>query len=292
MKVIDTGQEECKTIRSYLDSYLNDELLVETNHEVLAHLKGCTACTGFLKEKARIKASLRSAVMRQEVPGDLQERIQKSLRRRRPESYQWMLAAAAAALVLLGGAWGALRLQHRSHSGLPDSDGAIAAAIAEQDAAVMNIGLGDHIHCAIDSGFANQHFSDEEMSRALGPDYQGLVSLVRGKASDNLEVMAGHRCQYDGREFVHLVLKNAQAVLSVVITRKTGESFYGENARKMQSNSALRHVRIQELEVAGFETKDYLAFVVSNLQMKDNLRVASALAPDLQGFLRGIEGRS
>ena len=41
MNVINFEDGHCKRIRSYLDSYLNNELMVETNHEVLTHLEKC-----------------------------------------------------------------------------------------------------------------------------------------------------------------------------------------------------------------------------------------------------------
>ena len=42
---------------------------------------------------------------------------------------------------------------------------------------------------------------------------------------------------------------------------------------------------MSNLEVAGFETRDYLAFVVSDLSREDNLQIASTLAPPVQAFL-------
>ena len=44
------------------------------------------------------------------------------------------------------------------------------------------------------------------------------------------------------------------------------------------------------MTVAGFETPDYLAFVVSDQGMKDNLQIASRLAPAVRDFLGKVEG--
>ena len=44
MNRIPSGEGACEKIRRYLDSYVTNELLVETNHEVLRHIEGCPAC--------------------------------------------------------------------------------------------------------------------------------------------------------------------------------------------------------------------------------------------------------
>jgi hypothetical protein len=38
MNVINFNDKACERIQRYFDSYLDNELLVETNHEVLRHL--------------------------------------------------------------------------------------------------------------------------------------------------------------------------------------------------------------------------------------------------------------
>ena len=45
----------------------------------------------------------------------------------------------------------------------------------------------------------------------------------------------------------------------------------------------------QNVQVAGMETRDYLAFVVSNSTQDDNLRIASSLAPSVRDFLSNLE---
>ena len=55
------------------------------------------------------------------------------------------------------------------------------------------------------------------------------------------------------------------------------------------SGVSIREARIKGLEIAGFETRDYLAFVVSDLGRKENLQIASTLAPAVRKFLTGQE---
>ncbi len=52
----------CQEFQEMMDSYLSDELLVETNHEVLHHLENCPACRGELGARRELLARPRSAV--------------------------------------------------------------------------------------------------------------------------------------------------------------------------------------------------------------------------------------
>jgi hypothetical protein len=46
---------------------------------------------------------------------------------------------------------------------------------------------------------------------------------------------------------------------------------------------------LEEYDAVGFETKSYLAFVVSSLDEIENLQIASALAPAVYKFLANLE---
>ncbi|HXG85117.1 MAG TPA: anti-sigma factor [Pyrinomonadaceae bacterium] len=52
----------CQEFREMMDSYLGDELLVETNHEVLRHLENCPACRNELAARRGLLTQMRSAV--------------------------------------------------------------------------------------------------------------------------------------------------------------------------------------------------------------------------------------
>jgi anti-sigma factor RsiW len=52
----------CQEFREMMDSYLGDELLVETNHDVLRHLENCPACRNELAARRGLLAQMRSAV--------------------------------------------------------------------------------------------------------------------------------------------------------------------------------------------------------------------------------------
>ena len=45
----------CKEFKGIMDSYISDELLIETNHEVLRHLENCSDCRDELAERRNLK---------------------------------------------------------------------------------------------------------------------------------------------------------------------------------------------------------------------------------------------
>src|SRR5216684_1862406 len=103
MRTIPSSESACEKIRGYLDSYISNELLVETNHEVLRHLESCPSCSAEAEARSRVKAQLKAAVASQNVPADLAAGW-----------HRWAMAAAAA-VVLSVGIW-----TSRTHSGMPD----------------------------------------------------------------------------------------------------------------------------------------------------------------------------
>jgi hypothetical protein len=111
--------------------------------------------------------------------------------------------------------------------------------------------------------------------------------MVNEKLPGAYRVTVGHRCKAGGREYVHLVLKSGQTAMSLVITKKNDESFTASHmAAILQSAGVpLYDARLNNLEVVGFETPDYLAFVVSALSREENLQIAALLAPPVEAFL-------
>jgi hypothetical protein len=57
-----------------------------------------------------------------------------------------------------------------------------------------------------------------------------------------------------------------------------------------QGNSRTRHDPGKRFEVAGFESRGDLAFIVSDLDRKNNLQIAENFAPMVAGFLNSMNG--
>ncbi len=288
MSETEFGGRSCAQVSSYLDSHTNDELLVEANGDIQRHLEKCRNCAGELESRVRLKNLLQRAVGQEIAPAALRARIQESVRASQPStilafSRQRMALAACAFAVVCLGVWSVVR---ERNAGQVNLDG----NLSEQMRKVLNIGLSDHVHCALDNEVKKDFFTFEQVPAAVRPEYVELISSVKRQVGDGYEV-ATHSCAVDGREFIHVILKRGENVLSLVITKENGVGF--ESVAHVASFDAegtpLYRGRLQNLEVVGFETPSHLAFVVSNLPETDNLQFASNVAPSVRDFLAKME---
>jgi hypothetical protein len=279
-----------------MDSYIDNELLVETNHEVLRHLESCPSCAAELKTRGRLKNRLKTAVQNQSVPGDLQARINDALRKQdHLTGFAWTrwAAAAAAVVVMATGTW--LAAPRWTRPALPDladrrGQDVFIQKISESLSAVLKVGLGDHIHCSVFRKYPKNPPSVEEMAEKLGPAYQDLAPLVKARVPEEYRVILAHQCGYQGRRFVHLTLSNGANLLSLVITRKqAGETLEGLATSRQPSGVPIYQATARNYDVAGFETDQFLAYVVSDLGAKQNLEIATGLAPSVYHFLAAIK---
>ena len=52
---------QCREVRDFADSFLSEQLLVETNHEVLRHLDGCPGCRSEMASRRALRATIQRA---------------------------------------------------------------------------------------------------------------------------------------------------------------------------------------------------------------------------------------
>jgi len=236
-------------------------------------------------------------VDRQNVPAGLSEKIRRQIRQNEPQPSKitswtrWGAVAAAVLLVTLG-TW---TLRGRWAGGDIYSDGPVQDAfiqrISQTISTVLRVGLRDHVHCAVLSGIPKTAPTLEQVAQDMGPKYNGLVPLVRASIPADYRIVMGHQCDYAGRVYVHLTMSNGRNLMSLVIAHKEpGESLASLAPALTTSDVRVYQAAAQRYEVAGFETGDYLAFVVSDLNTKENLQVAGNLAPSIHTFLSGVKG--
>ena len=299
MNVLNFNERICQRYRRYLDAYLDNELLVETNQDVLQHLASCPHCNAALENRARLKHLVKATVTREEAPPELAAAVRNRVRAERrsffaPDTARWMMAAAAVVLLAIGGVavldWVPVLRVRR--------DSALLQNISVRMQQLLQVGLIDHVHCTILSGRWKKPITFDQMKdatgrSALGPEFIALVPAVQAKLGSKFKIVEGHRCAANHRRYVHLILTGEQGVLlSLVITEKQNESFAEADAVAVMQASGVPVYRGHEgmLEIAAFESGKYLAYVVSNLDRKSNLNVASAIVPLVHDHLRQLEG--
>jgi hypothetical protein len=291
MKIVDFGQGNCERVRRYLDSYISNELLVESNLGVLRHIEQCRACSQELETRLRVRASLQAAVRREGMPASLEQKIRNEIRERSPVrvwpfdlSLRWM-SAVAALLLISTAIWVVLRSRRELS---PQEQNAYVGRISSHLSTILQVGLRDHVHCAVFRKYPKDPPAFAEMAGDLGGQYAGLVPLVKARVPDEYRVILAHRCTVQGRNYVHLVLRGPSSLLSLIITKKNpGESFPASQLEPVLQATGVPVYRAgaSQFQLAAFESRAYLAFVISDLHEKSNLQMAAALAPSVDQFL-------
>jgi uncharacterized protein (UPF0261 family) len=106
-----------------------------------------------------------------------------------------------------------------------------------------------------------------------------LVPLVQAKLPRDFRVIQGHRCIAGGRQYTHLIISGGAGggkLVSLVLTRKLpSESLSG----------GIYQAGVDRFQVVGFQSHDYLAYVISDLDASQNLQLEAALAPVVREYL-------
>ena len=290
MNVISFGDGACEKTRRYMDSYISNELLVETNHEVLRHLENCACCSAEVEARSRVKARLKAAVESQEAPADLAVKVRRQIHqghsRSRPAAWNIWTMAAVAVVVLSIGIWVTRTRTYMPAMADRRGQDVFIQKVSQTVAKVLRVGLGDHIHCSVFRKYLKNPPALAQMAESMGPTFQGLVPLVKANVPNRYRIVMAHQCSYSGRHFVHVTLTDGAHLMSLVIARKElGESLEGLSPSIRASGVPVYQAVAERYEVAGFETPQYLAFVVSDLNAENNLHMAGNLAPSVHDFL-------
>ncbi len=290
MNTLKFEPRDCTRTRELLDAYLDGELLVETNREIIKHVERCDECAADLDGRSRLRSAVRTAARAESAPDELRDRILGSVRApvevETParDSRRW-LAVAAAVVLLAGGGLVAMRAWRGA-----DQGATIQRALAT-DASILKIGLGDHAHCAMQRKLPDVPPTSEALRAVMGPEYEGLVDTLAARMPPGFQMLVAHTCHYQSRPFVHVICRNDETILSIVVTRKSGEAFDPAGVFAVLEGSGVPVYRgsMQGMEIDGIETRDHLAFVVSGLTPERNFQIAASIVPSVDTYLRMLE---
>lgn len=290
-------ERNCTKVLEDLDLYLDRELERQGESEVESHLQNCAGCGAERDARVAIQTRLRAAVRGVKAPESLEGRVRATLQSAGPAGQQseWrrpLMAIAAAALVISGTAiayeMGYLRLTSGAQQ-------AYYQTLSTQVTGLMKVALSDHIHCAFFRKYPKQPPSNAQMIEDMGPEYKALIEVVRRGVPAGYRIEQAHRCTVDERKFVHVIAKNGSKLVSLIVTRKeNGESFASQVSTAVLSRTGqpVYQAKAQRFELTAMETRDYLVYVVSNLEEKENLEMLTAFAPGVEQVLENIQGRS
>lgn len=232
------------------------------------------------QEDLGLKQQLQRAVRSQEAPPYLETRIRASIEAAARPQPRWRPRWAAVGVACAGllGITIAYQLGHLRLT--TSSQEAYIASVSGRVASIMRVGLGDHLHCAFFRKFPKNPPKMDEFVSKMGPEYSGLIPIVRKEVPERFRIEIAHRCRYHGRQFVHMVLRDDKQLLSLVVAVKEPGETLGQS---------FLTASVQRFEIASFETQNHLVYLISDLPGNENKAHLVAMAPAVKDLLAKIE---
>lgn len=268
---------KCLDFREIVDSYLSDELLTETNHEVLRHLEACPDCRSEIQDRRVLRDKLKSAVKNSEIfqmRDEFYQQLRADLRQSsktaaRPRLFSqinkssWM-AIAACLIVAFGlSFW---FLQNRGVNSSPtDSAGFSNAA---KQISLKSLALGDHQNCAVKFNLAEDPI-DIDLASAEYADLRQIVLNPLQNAAEEYKFDESHTCKFEGRDFTHIVFLHRGKKVSILLTDL-------QNTGNLKNDEMIK-TSADGYQIARFDVKNRAVFVVSDLSEQENSSTAELL---------------
>jgi len=271
---------QCREVRDFADSFLSEQLLVETNHEVLRHLDGCPECRSEMASRRALRATIQRAFTNAEslrMRGEFRDGTVSRLRAIAfPKTRRHFLGVwryIAAAVVLVAATWmGLFLLSSR-------------ASAAARDAA------GDHRDCAILFRLGEKPISLENAAERDDASFR----LLQTTPSDELTTPAGpvrvirrHSCEFHGRRFAHVIMQFHGQVVSLLMTSDGGQTVESVNGEGPSPHLEWLPA-INGFSVVSFRTPGHIVFLVSSLYRSELSEVAPVLADQVYRRLAGVQ---
>ena len=293
----------CKDFKEIADSYLSNELLVETNHEVLKHLENCANCRCELGARRELRSILRSAVKnapQSQINPSFAFKLKNSLRENafgKEKTWSFIgaraILAGAFAVLILAVAFGLIWRKpatetanvkpNNTNKTLPKETFSVQQADfveARKDA------VDDHKDCALKYNLKEKPISLDEAAKlydAANKNFdKAVIEALREVFGDKVKFIKAHNCLINGRRFAHVIVEFQNKIVSVLMTKR-------EKDEEKNDSDAISCQSADGLQIACFENGNYSIFVVSDLSESDNLLIARTISPSLQKHINAKE---
>jgi len=274
---------ECRDVREMADSFLGEELLTETNHEILRHLETCPACRADIAGRRALREGMQRAFHRAPDLGPNPEfiaRLRTTLQdtahqgaARRGARFQgwWALAATVLLAVAIG-------VAYRGRDWITGTS------------ALARVAVGDHRYCALQFRLAEKPISLKEAAERYGAAYRVLERLPPDDVMTAIgpaHVLERHACVYEGRRFAHVVFTYRGERVSLLVTAVDGDvppALPGGTLPHLTSPS-----RIDGISVVSFRASHQMVFLTGDVVQNDLLKLAEAVGEPLYRGLTAPE---
>jgi anti-sigma factor RsiW len=259
---------DCRQIRELMDSYLSEELSVETNHGVLRHVAECRDCAAELKRRRRLRALLSETL---DLPVDADRVAVRIAHAVDGEQRSWQrvvrLGAVAATLVA-----------------------AVAVAYwagRRVDAAAYNDSAEDHVACALTypSGTV---YDPDRAAHNLAPPFEHIVDAV-GRSHGVYHVIDAHMCPYKGRNYAHVVIRGDGQTLSLFAERAERGALPDTPTTVLAGDALDVHATTRlGYRISAVATRDHRLILVSE-RSTEPPAIAQDILRSTVRFIRGLE---
>jgi hypothetical protein len=271
----------CRDFRDVADSFLSDELLTETNHEILQHLDTCPPCRAEVGVRRQLRESLRAAFERApdlQPRSDFSERLREHLRaaaadarQDRPLSRRWLILAAG--VVLAAGLGGAVFMTRST----------------EVDALARDA-IGDHWNCALKNRKVRTPVPLEEAAQRFDSVYRVLLKAPPDEIAapnGSARVVDRHSCAFGTRRFGHVILNYRQHVVSLLVTADDERS--GGVVLPPDLDPQLHGAPVNGLSVASIRGAQHFILLVSDLDGRELRQLSTTVSvPLVEQLVSGL----
>ena len=268
----------CSEFRELSESYLSDELLVETNLRFYGHIEACPSCRDDFAARRALRARIRRAVATSPefvLQPAFETRMNARLREEALSHQGWtsifaspklLVPTLAVVLVMFFGGLVGLRMVG-SDSVIANSNSALTAFLAETSAKAIN----SHDNCAVKK-LAQWESRQTPMAETAEQTAIAVAEPIRASFANDVEILHSHDCIFDGKRFSHVIVRRNGHLLSV---------FFDRDGKVKGVNGADSHIvseRDNGMQVASFVAPVGPVFVVSDLPEAENLHTARVLS--------------
>jgi hypothetical protein len=260
---------ECQDVRELMDSYLSEELSVETNHRVLRHLGTCQACSSELTRRQRVRSLLAQSLHHPLDVDGVRLRVRNAVEREQRSwgrVARWLGAAAALFVAIAVATW----------VGRP------------VDAAAYDDSAGDHIACALTYP-EGATYDPAPATGGLAAPFERMTEAI-GLSHGAYHVIDAHMCPYQGRHYAHVVIRGPGQTLSIfaepalrgALPSTSSPTTLGGDTLDVHSTTTMGY------QISAVETRDHQVFLVSN-QPTDPPEIGTAMLLAAVRFVRQLE---
>ncbi|HQR34681.1 MAG TPA: hypothetical protein PLK30_18230 [Blastocatellia bacterium] len=274
---------DCRNYKELLDSYLCQELAVETNHQMLNHAEYCPKCRAEMASRRNMRDALRRACFKECLSQTALDRMRAQLHAeafslessQKTNAPNWLeklfspriLVPVFSVIVVLAiGISVYLKTSSSQSKASPLSELLLTEAAS------------DHQKCATHFALSTEVAFMPDSAEKYDEVYRGL-DLVAKSGASGLTLRSAHVCKPDNRQFAHLVYTRGKNLISLLVTKRDGKSLQtGELTPLGTELAELEESTNGALSIGARQTSKHIVLVISDLPQPENEKLAKTLA--------------